>query len=306
MKPLPLSQSSGATTATTTNHSITNSSNEYEEALDQLQPLQPILQGFNHRNRNQHRRAAWWASFGMLRRHVDRLVYELLDFVSASLRTKSNSGSKKRKHDEGGRESKILQKIKGDEERLRGHVEWLRDVLVPKCYLAFSQLAADNQFATLGVVLLGALAQVNAACTRVVGETAAEEENAASTTVREPSATAPVKELSNSSGTEPSNRQGGAVISRDAVEKLRRKNAVSEEKKAQLPSDTRSDTTKKTKDHDDDAISTGKQRGVTTKTKAKDADNAPSSEEKVKPPKKKKKTKKGGGDEFDALFKGLF
>lgn len=35
---------------------------------------------------------------------------------------------------------------------------------------AFSQLAADNQFATLGIVLLGVLASVRAACVRLVGE----------------------------------------------------------------------------------------------------------------------------------------
>ncbi|KAI1858080.1 uncharacterized protein JN550_012836, partial [Neoarthrinium moseri] len=38
---------------------------------------------------------------------------------------------------------------------------------------AFSQLAADNQFATLGIVLLGALAQVHAACVQIVGAEAA-------------------------------------------------------------------------------------------------------------------------------------
>ena len=38
--------------------------------------------------------------------------------------------------------------------------EWLREVLVPKAYLSFSGLVADLQFANLGVVLMGVLADV--------------------------------------------------------------------------------------------------------------------------------------------------
>lgn len=106
-------------------------SNGYQDALDRLQPLQPVLRGFNHRNRNQHRRAAWWAPFGMLRRHVERVVDELLeaaDAVAAAAAAAAKSKSKKRRRDDGGGGG-------GVERKVRGHVEWLRDILVPKCYL---------------------------------------------------------------------------------------------------------------------------------------------------------------------------
>ena len=101
--------------------------NAYQDALDGLQPLQPVLRGFNHRNKNQHRRAAWWAPFGMLRRHIERLVDELLDeaaAITAAASNKSKSKKRQRSDDGGGVETKV-----------KGHVEWLRDVLVPKCYL---------------------------------------------------------------------------------------------------------------------------------------------------------------------------
>ncbi|KAI1483918.1 hypothetical protein F4774DRAFT_1782 [Daldinia eschscholtzii] len=282
--------------------------NVYQDALDGLQPLQPVLRGFNHRNKNQHRRAAWWAPFGMLRRHVERLVDELLEAAAAA---SNKSKSKKRQRgDDGG----------GVERKVKGHVEWLRDVLVPKCYLAFSQLTADNQFATLGVVLLGVLAQVNATCVRLVGEatvaavaeTSSEEtgiatprELASSTTtatrVNQPSTTPGLKGPSSRSiVSEMPGERGGSVVSRDEVaraEKLRKKNIQARS------SDTANTLTVPKHNHggggDDEAKTLKKQQTTTTSSKVKTKEK-----EGVKPA-KKKKTKKGG-DEFDDLFKNLF
>ncbi|KAI8966861.1 hypothetical protein F5Y11DRAFT_6940 [Daldinia sp. FL1419] len=290
----------------TLDSSLNPSSNVFTTALDTLQPLQPILRGFNHRNRNQHRRAAWWAPFGMLRRHVEKVVDELLEAGAAveKSKAKSTSSSKKRRRDEedgGGNVGKL-------EKKVTGHVEWLRDVLIPKCYLAFSQLTADNQFATLGVVLLGALAQINAACVGLVGE-APELSHAevGTSTPREPIAnnnatTRRAKEPSTQGPKEPPSRpiaikapdeRGGSVISRDEVEKLRRK------KPAQtVSSDTPGPPNRNqdsNRDHNDSSTAVKKQQGKSSKEKTKESSRPP----------KKKKTKKGG-DEFDDLFKGLF
>lgn len=38
-----------------------------------LVPVLQIFDGFNHRNKNQHRVARWWARFDLLRRSVRRL-----------------------------------------------------------------------------------------------------------------------------------------------------------------------------------------------------------------------------------------
>ncbi|KAL7626267.1 RNase MRP subunit [Parahypoxylon ruwenzoriense] len=270
--------------------------NEYEEALSALQPLRPILGGLNHRNRNQHRRAAWWGTFGMLRRHVERLVGELLNYAALVAKSKSksiNSDSKKKKNkrkrdndgnnDDNDRDDGSSSSIPG-EKQMRDHVGWLRDVLVPKCYIAFSQLAADNQFATLGVVLLGALAQVHVACVRLVGDAATLslddkegshmsrtlDNTSATTTVstREPnvgSSSSSTARLPACSDTDKPGRAGGAVISRDEAAKAEK------QKEKAPPKDKNTDTAGK---------------------------------EAVKPVKKKRKVKKG--DEFDDLFKGLF
>jgi ribonuclease MRP protein subunit RMP1 len=101
------------------------SPNPQQAALDLVRPLRPILAGFNHRNRNQHRGARWWAAFGMLRRHLDKLA----DDLEASIASGGKSAGRKRKRGEGG----------GDGAPEDGPAEtrarWVRDVLVPECYV---------------------------------------------------------------------------------------------------------------------------------------------------------------------------
>ncbi|OTB06923.1 hypothetical protein M426DRAFT_318637 [Hypoxylon sp. CI-4A] len=289
---------------------------EYEAALDKLQPLQPILRGFNHRNRNQHRRAAWWAPFGMLRRHLDKLIDELYE-AAASITTtaaaaaaakKTSDSAKKRKRGDGHGDDTKEKRL---EKTVHDHVRWLRDVLVPKCYVAFSQLTADNQFATLGVVLLGALAQVNAVCVQVVGESVGVEETKDLVSTREPdgkgvvAVVRPTNELLNTDTTAPAVRQGGAVVSRDEAartEKLRRKK-MELEKSQSMPLDT-AESVKGGQDPGDKPISTEKRSGSSSKSISQEAKSA-AAKDGAKPAKKKKKTKKGG-DEFDALFNNLF
>ncbi|RYO80298.1 hypothetical protein DL766_003233 [Monosporascus sp. MC13-8B] len=291
--------------------------NRYLSALDELLPLQPVLAGFNHRNRNQHRGARWWGAFGMLRRHVGKLADEL-DVAAARFARMlpsssganakagtSNSSSNKKKRKRDGETAGVTTTppfARADE-----RAKWLRDALVPKCYLAFSQLAADNQFATLGVVLLGVLAQVHAACTRLVGEAAepalaplAEAVSASSfgtpTTALGPSAVISRSNpgLATVAGKEP----GGTVVSRAEVarvEKRRRKQQQEEGSASQPPRPSRPS--------EDTAGSTpivvmtreGKER-------ARDAEERPRLPAQKKAT--KKKTKKG--DEFDNLFKSLF
>ncbi|KAI0857161.1 hypothetical protein F4860DRAFT_518156 [Xylaria cubensis] len=152
------------------------------QALCRLEPLQPVLAGLAHRNHNQHRRAAWWRCFGMLRRSCAKLVEKLVVAIAAAHRTAAKAAkaakaeSKKRRREElasgapatvtagGANDALVVRGSQSQLEIITSHAAWLHDVLAPRCYLAFSQLAADNQFAALGVVLLGILAQVKAAC----------------------------------------------------------------------------------------------------------------------------------------------
>ncbi|KAI0186928.1 hypothetical protein EV127DRAFT_483710 [Xylaria flabelliformis] len=160
----------------------TQEATPYSQALCRLEPLQPVLAGLAHRNHNQHRRAAWWRCFGMLRRSCAKLVEKLVVAIAAAHRTAARAAkaakaeSKKRRREElasgapvnvtavGANDALVVRGSQSQLEIITSHAAWLRDVLAPRCYLAFSQLAADNQFAALGVVLLGILAQVKAAC----------------------------------------------------------------------------------------------------------------------------------------------
>ncbi|KAJ5147729.1 hypothetical protein N7526_001081 [Penicillium atrosanguineum] len=85
-----------------------------------------ILHLVYHRNKNQHQRAKWWKWLSALKRIT-------LDLGS----TDSAKAAACRQH-------------------LASH-------LSPRCYMAFSTVIADNQFATLGVVLLAALARLTKA-----------------------------------------------------------------------------------------------------------------------------------------------
>ncbi|GAW11123.1 hypothetical protein ANO14919_004630 [Xylariales sp. No.14919] len=153
----------------------------YSQALCRLEPLHPVLAGFAHRNHNQHRRAAWWRCFGMLRRNYAKLVEELVSAIAATRKNAARAArtarvkSKKRRREElvsgdlgtRGKDGLAAQELGVDVEanaNVAKHATWLRDILIPKCYLAFSQLTADSQFAPLGVVLLGILAQIQAVC----------------------------------------------------------------------------------------------------------------------------------------------
>ena len=83
----------------------------------------------------------------MLRRHVAKLIAELelfTQYTALSPRSKKTLASRE------------------DVER---RAAFLGDVLIGRCYAAFGGLVADNQYAALGLMLVGCLARVG----RVVG-----------------------------------------------------------------------------------------------------------------------------------------
>ncbi|PHH92570.1 hypothetical protein CDD83_6849 [Cordyceps sp. RAO-2017] len=94
-----------------------------------LPPLLPVLDAFNHRHRNQHRASHWWASFRILRRALGRLV----DALGRGVRG-----------------------------RVAACARWVAAHVVPRAYVAFTQLAADNQHAPLGLLLVAVLSRVHA------------------------------------------------------------------------------------------------------------------------------------------------
>ncbi|KAJ5279898.1 hypothetical protein N7478_005270 [Penicillium angulare] len=90
----------------------------------EIAAVHSILHLVYHRNKNQHQRAKWWKWLAILKRSTADL--RSVDSVAALARY---------------------------QQHLAAH-------LVPRCYLAFSTVVADNQFSTLGVTLLAALARL--------------------------------------------------------------------------------------------------------------------------------------------------
>ncbi|KAJ5921557.1 hypothetical protein N7466_009883 [Penicillium verhagenii] len=89
----------------------------------EISAVHTLLHLIFHRNKNQHQRAKWWKWLATLK----RTTLDLKSLDSAAV------------------------------ERYQQH---LAQHLLPRCYLAFSTVVAENQFATLGIALLAALARL--------------------------------------------------------------------------------------------------------------------------------------------------
>ncbi|KAL6825878.1 hypothetical protein J3E69DRAFT_366446 [Trichoderma sp. SZMC 28015] len=109
-------------------------------ATASLSPILPILNAFNHRHHNQHRLAHWWPVFRIFRRTIRSLIEDL-----TSPRRRDASSPPPR-------------------------AIWLNKHFIPRAYIAFSQLAADNQHAPLGLLLLAILARTHTALTQLLDQ----------------------------------------------------------------------------------------------------------------------------------------
>ncbi|TVY20154.1 Ribonuclease MRP protein subunit rmp1 [Lachnellula arida] len=110
--------------------------------IDELTKLSTILTLFHHRNKNQHRLAKWYKSLSILHRQIRKLLCSLEKYDEArDLKEKSRYTTEAR-------------------EELVARVEFLARWVLGRCYLAFSTLVADNQYAALGLLLLGVLARL--------------------------------------------------------------------------------------------------------------------------------------------------
>lgn len=163
-------------------------------ATARLQAARHVLSSLAARHRNQLGRAGgggcggigWWRTLGQLRRGVRRLLEARTPLPPSSSRGEGETAGRGGKKKQGSRPTRRDEE--GDDGRsheIEVRARWLRDVLVPRCYVlvfllslsgatsrrrfkhsdahtrrAFSQVVADNQHAALGIVLLGVLADV--------------------------------------------------------------------------------------------------------------------------------------------------
>jgi ribonuclease MRP protein subunit RMP1 len=218
---------------------------------EELQSISQILHLTHHRNKNQHRLAKWWRAFSMLRRNISKLSTELdtnIQYTALSAKSKKTIESR---------------------EIVERRVEFLEDHLVPRAYLAFSQLVADNQYAALGLMLVGTLARVRKVIAPLRGDSEMGDEMIEGKRLEGPG----VKE----------GQDFGEVVKRDEII------GKAASKDQQLDDEEREDTA---------TLQQSKKRYNATE-EAKESPVQDSTT--MKRPKKKRKK----GDAFDELFAGL-
>ncbi|TEA10204.1 Ribonuclease MRP protein subunit rmp1 [Colletotrichum sidae] len=137
----------------------------HHDALSQctatLSSALQVLDSFNRRNKNQHRVASWWTQFGLLRRCARKLDDTLAVYL-LSLQVRNLKRAKQSQPQVLSRNGKAL------DHDLTSQARKFVESTIPLSFLAFTQLAADNQHAALGLVLLGVLASINSVVTRLL------------------------------------------------------------------------------------------------------------------------------------------
>ncbi|KAJ9650616.1 RNase MRP subunit [Neophaeococcomyces mojaviensis] len=119
-----------------------------------LQKRLHLLTLIFRRNKNQHRSQLFFKHLCLLRASLTRLLK-----VHTSLATLSTTGSLGSSADQIRQRFEREAALRSQREILEEH---LRESLVPQCYVSFSGLVADSQFANLGVVLVSLLAEIAA------------------------------------------------------------------------------------------------------------------------------------------------
>ncbi|KAF5530673.1 ribonuclease mrp subunit rmp1 [Fusarium mexicanum] len=226
---------------------------------DSLASLIPILNGFAHRHKNQHSSTHWWSSFSILRRAVRNLINDL--------------NSRPRKVKSGG--------VKRHVHPTLVRAKWMMRHVVPGAFVTFSQLAADNQYAPLGLLLLSVLARTNTILSQLVPD---HDHNPPISTSTKPMPSEPSKHKTSDLGTDDASNAGvdmGVAISRDELLSTQKKS------KAGSKADSRSEDLKL--------------KQCETKTTHTDTKRIPSKSDTIEKPRKKTKN----SDELSSLFGSL-
>ncbi|KAH8821500.1 hypothetical protein F5884DRAFT_850727 [Xylogone sp. PMI_703] len=249
------------------------------QALTSLPPVHDLLNLANHRNKNQHRLSKWWKEFSQLRRHIGKLIAELSDpdlrFVHESSSTPPASSSKKKLKQE------KIDRGNESRDRVERRVAFLEDILVPKCYMAFSNVVADNQYSALGLLLLGCLARVQKAIKPLRKSVEVETGLAVANDIPVPSKAGEI--------------DLGEKISRDDVEGLRVETA---------DVDVNVDVSRVDKEEEDEELTMKiKKKVKKVKHKSNNDEDRKDDADLNLPARPKKKRKKG--DAFDSLFASL-
>lgn len=116
---------------------------QLQSSLSSLATATHILDGFAHRNKNQHRSTKWWASFDMLRRSLHKILPDLEAAVQRAKAISSSAlggpSSKRRKTAAaGGGGAGVTAKGKPTKQpeldRVVERATWTRDVVNVRAY----------------------------------------------------------------------------------------------------------------------------------------------------------------------------
>jgi len=169
--------------------------------------------------------------------------------------------------------------VRAARETVEQRAEFLERWVVPKWFLAFSNLVADNQYAALGLMLMGTLARVQTVLSELggSGRAAADGDGGEEFEGEENE----ILKEENSGGARETEADLGEVVSREAVAEI---------------------------EEDDDEVQLKKLKKSKRKAKTdgdRDGEAGAADGEGSLPAKRPKKKRKKGGDAFDDLFAGL-
>ena len=136
---------------------LSKSQHDTPDSLSQLHYHTSILQQLYVRHKNQHRGQLWFTQLNLLRRATRDLSEVAGELVELQRSPQTFGVSVKAEE-----VRRRFETQKTFSTRKRELEDWIRETLVPQCYVRFSVLVADGDgnFANLGVVLVGLIASV--------------------------------------------------------------------------------------------------------------------------------------------------
>ena len=147
-----------------------------ESKLQSLHETTTLLDQIWRRNRNQHRTQHWWKDLGLLRRNLKRLTGLLENVLDSKGGIGTKTGHRSKESEANGHDTKPRTQIQTLSEAQQTRLRlsrlttlefqihtletWLREILLPRCWVGFSQVLAERTWAGIGLVLLGIVGEV--------------------------------------------------------------------------------------------------------------------------------------------------
>ncbi|ETN40221.1 uncharacterized protein HMPREF1541_04497 [Cyphellophora europaea CBS 101466] len=152
------------TSGTTLNSAAAAAAAPAADRLKRLHAITSLLATLHARNKNQHRAQLWFKWLNLLRRRVAELLRLEVELFELRYGGRGDTGAGVGVDmGVGAREVRRRFEREGILEERKGEVEgWVRERVLPGASVAVSGLVGDGQFAGIGLVLMGVLADVRA------------------------------------------------------------------------------------------------------------------------------------------------